>query len=165
MSTTFARCRFRRPRLARFVHEACALDTEDLTRPQSHEPHAIGGNGLRRKKQDASFFGRVVWPRLTPSEQVVVTFTRRTHGWTSFHLLPRVTPVFGSMPRFSGFFSCGASGAHFLCPVQVAGVAVHSTRVAITVQLVTWLGFWVTEGSPWRVQPLGCAARLELESP
>ena len=42
-------------------------------------------------------------------------------------------------------------------PVQVI-------RVAITVQLVPWLGSWVTDGSPWRVRQLGCPARLELES-
>ena len=65
------------------------------------------------------------------------------------------------MPKFSGFFSCGASFAHFPCPVQVAG----SIRVAITVQLVPWLASWVTEDSLWRVRPLGCAPRPELESP
>ena len=31
--------------------EDCALDNEDLTRPLSQEPHAMGGNWLRRKKQ------------------------------------------------------------------------------------------------------------------
>ena len=75
-----------------------------------------------------------------------------------------VSPQSRFEAQFSGFFSHGASGAHFPCPVQVAGVAVHSIRVAITVQLVFWLGSWVTEDSLWRARPLGCAARPEFES-
>ena len=104
----------------------------------------MGGNGSRRKKQTLLSSEE---PRLTPSEQA---FSRSQGG-----------PMAGLL-----FTCCPVSpqGAHFLCPVQVAGVAVHSTRVAITV-LVISVGFWVTEGSPWRVQPFGCAARLELESP
>ena len=99
--------------------------------------------------------------KIDPVREGLVTVTRLD----SLPLVARCHPSLGSMPRFSGFFSCGASGARFPCPVQVAGVAVHSIRVAITVQLVTWLVFRVTEGSPWRVRPLGSAAKLVPESP
>ena len=78
------------------------------------------------QEADASFFRRVVWTRLSPSEQVLA----RSQGG------PMAGVPFSYCPRFSGFSSCGASGAHSVCFVQVAGVVVHSIRVAITVQLV-----------------------------
>ena len=49
------------------------------------------------QEADASFFRGVVWPRFGAG---VVTFTRWTNGWTSFHLLPCVTPVSVRCPCF-----------------------------------------------------------------
>ena len=90
----------------------------------------MGGNGCSAGSR-RFLLQRSGVAKIDPIGEGVVTFTRWTHGWTSVHLLPCV-PSLGSMPRFSGFSSCGASDAHFLCPVQFASVAVHSTRVAMS---------------------------------
>ena len=118
--------------------------------------HLQGANSCRRRLQDAGF----------DAPQWGDCHVHKVDQWPDFLSLAALClPSLGSMPRFSGFSLAAPLVPTSLCPVQVAGVAVHSTRVAITVQLVTSLGFWVTEGSPWKVQPLEFAARLELESP
>ena len=67
----------------------------------------------------------------------------------------------GSAHPFSALFSCGVFVSHSLCPSASAGVAVHSTLVATTGQLVRGLGCWEGEDSRKRAPPRECVEREE----
>ena len=124
VSTTFARCRFRRPRVGRFV-QRISLDNEDLTTPQSQGWQWVG----------------VVWPRLTPSEQALSRSQGGPMAGTSFQLLPCVTPVSVRCPGFPG-----SSLAALLVPTSFVRCKLTVGRPLDSVQLVIWLGFWGHRG-------------------
>ena len=69
----------------------------------------------------------------------------------------RVSPLSSSVSYSSAAFG-------FPCPLLLApaGVAVHSTSLATTVQRVRGLGCWGVEVSLWRALLQGCVAKREL---
>ena len=98
------------------------------------------------QEADASFFRGVVWPRLSPLEQALSQ--GGTNGWSSFHLLPCISPVSVRCPGFPG------------SSLAAPQVPTHFVRCKLPVWpsiRVSWpspsfgLGFWVTEGSLWKV--------------
>ena len=108
LSTTFAKMQASTLQSGEICPEDCAPDKEELTRPQSQKLHTMRGTWVAAQEVDASLFAGVVWPRLTPLERAL-----------SRAQAARCHPSLGSMPRFSWFFSCGASGAHFPCKLLV----------------------------------------------
>ena len=98
MPTTFARCRFRRPEWGDLFR---GLRPGQRGLDEAPEPGAPrhGWQRVAAQEVDASFFRGV---KIDPVGKGVVTFTMWTHGWTPFHLMPRVTPVSVRCPGFPG---------------------------------------------------------------
>ena len=89
MSTTFARCRLRRPRVGRFVQRIARRGP----RARSSTPLVATGCGARSRR---FLLRRSGVAKIDPVREGVVTFTRWTHGWTPCH------PVSVRCPGFLG---------------------------------------------------------------
>ena len=90
------------------------------------------------------FLDSSVWPLLGSSERPMLRSQGGPLSGLPFMALP-VTPLSRSTPTCSVFFSCGVCAFLSLCLLALAGVAVHSTALAITAQkLLEGGGAWET---------------------
>ena len=102
---------------------------------------AHGWQFFASRAVEEQFVASTVTPRLTPTEQAEMTCS-------------------DSLLTSSACCSCAACSSPSPCPLAPAGVAVHSTSLATTVQHARGQGFWVPVGFRWRLQLPGCAGKL-----
>ena len=93
--------------------------------------------------------------RLLPT----MTETRRPSGGCPVHQLPHGQAVPGLSHSVSVFCCSAVFASHSPCHNATAGVAVHSTSLATTVQLAQWQGCWVAGASQWRAWWLAYAVK------
>ena len=88
-------------------------------------------------------------PRLSPTEQALFRSQGGPVGGCPLHVLPY-------LPSFQDGFLLLRRPCLLLSPPRAsAGVAVHLTPVATTVQLASRQRCWVVEATFWKVPPLG----------
>ena len=122
-----------------------------------------GANMTRRRAPRSSFVTRRFCLGALPER--VHCFVHKVALWRLSQTQKCPPALSGVLtPTSSACFFCGDFAFLFPCLPTLAGVAVHSTALAITVQVVRGQECWGGVVSLWSQQPLGCAVRLERES-
>ena len=114
-------------------------------------------HGWQQKASDVvekSFLAQSIWSTLAPPEQALLRFQWQVS--LTLACLSRRKRL--SSRKSSGCCSSDVFGNVCPCLHSPAGVAVHSTLMATTVQHVRWWGCWAAEDFHWRAQQLAFAA-------